>query len=82
VAGNVDNRCPRLGAGRGLHRLSSPRIAMAGRPPILPILGAAMIVGARQGTGGGGLLGMSSIQRLGDWSYQFTFGTGRSGSSH
>jgi peptidoglycan/LPS O-acetylase OafA/YrhL len=36
---------------------------------ILPILGAAMIVGARQGTGGGGLLGMSSIQRVGDWSY-------------
>jgi peptidoglycan/LPS O-acetylase OafA/YrhL len=36
---------------------------------ILPILGAAMIVGARQGTGGGSLLGMSPIQRVGDWSY-------------
>ena len=33
-----------------------------------PILGAAMIVGARQGTGGG-LMGISSIQRVGDWSY-------------
>jgi peptidoglycan/LPS O-acetylase OafA/YrhL len=36
---------------------------------ILPIWGAAMIIGARQGTGRGGLLGMSFIQRVGDWSY-------------
>ncbi|SIO12928.1 Peptidoglycan/LPS O-acetylase OafA/YrhL, contains acyltransferase and SGNH-hydrolase domains [Bradyrhizobium erythrophlei] len=36
---------------------------------ILPILGAAMIVGARQGAGAGGLLAISSIQRIGDWSY-------------
>jgi peptidoglycan/LPS O-acetylase OafA/YrhL len=50
---------------------------------ILPILGAAMVVGARQGTGGGGLLGMSSIQRVGATGpTRFTFGTGRSGFSH
>ncbi|KRQ98378.1 acyltransferase family protein [Bradyrhizobium valentinum] len=36
---------------------------------ILPILGASMIVGARQGASEGGLLGMSPIQRIGDWSY-------------
>lgn len=36
---------------------------------ILPILGATMIVAARQGTGGGGFLGMRPIQRVGDWSY-------------
>lgn len=36
---------------------------------ILPILGATMIVAARQGTGGGGFLGMYPIQRVGDWSY-------------
>jgi peptidoglycan/LPS O-acetylase OafA/YrhL len=36
---------------------------------ILPILGAAMIVGARQENGASGLLGMPFIQRIGDWSY-------------
>ncbi|MBI5260244.1 MAG: acyltransferase [Bradyrhizobium sp.] len=36
---------------------------------ILPILGAAMIVAARQWAGGGGLLAISPIQRIGDWSY-------------
>jgi peptidoglycan/LPS O-acetylase OafA/YrhL len=36
---------------------------------IPPILGAAMIVGARQWTDAGGLLAMSPIQRVGDWSY-------------
>jgi peptidoglycan/LPS O-acetylase OafA/YrhL len=36
---------------------------------VLPILGAAMVVGARQWTGKASLLGMSAIQRLGDWSY-------------
>ncbi|WLA68148.1 acyltransferase family protein [Bradyrhizobium diazoefficiens] len=36
---------------------------------VLPILGAAMIVRARQWTGEASLLGMSTIQRLGDWSY-------------
>jgi peptidoglycan/LPS O-acetylase OafA/YrhL len=34
-----------------------------------PILGAAMIVASRRGGGAGGLLGMSAIQRVGDWSY-------------
>jgi hypothetical protein len=32
MAGNVDSRRRRLGSGRGRHRLSSPGIAMAGRP--------------------------------------------------
>jgi len=36
---------------------------------IPPIMGAAMIVAARQDTGAGGLLAISSIQRIGDWSY-------------
>ena len=36
---------------------------------ILPILGAAMVVRARQWTGQASLLGLSGIQRLGDWSY-------------
>ena len=36
---------------------------------IPPILGAAMIVAARQGAGEGSLLGLSPIQRIGDWSY-------------
>jgi peptidoglycan/LPS O-acetylase OafA/YrhL len=36
---------------------------------ILPILGAAFIVSARQWTGEASLLRMSCIQRLGDWSY-------------
>ena len=36
---------------------------------LLPILGAAMIVAARQGGEASGLLGMSAIQRIGDWSY-------------
>lgn len=36
---------------------------------ILPILGAAMIVAARQGSGGRSLLGIYPIQRIGDWSY-------------
>lgn len=36
---------------------------------IPPILGAAMIVAARPGTGATSWLGLSPIQRLGDWSY-------------
>jgi len=36
---------------------------------ILPILGAAMIVGARQCTDKASFLAMPGIQRLGDWSY-------------
>ena len=36
---------------------------------ILPILGASMIVAARQGAGEGSLLGLPPVQRIGDWSY-------------
>lgn len=36
---------------------------------ILPILGAAMIVAARQTTGVGSLLAIAPLQRVGDWSY-------------
>jgi peptidoglycan/LPS O-acetylase OafA/YrhL len=36
---------------------------------ILPILGGAMIVAARQGAIGRGLLAISPLQRIGDWSY-------------
>ena len=36
---------------------------------IPPILGAAMIVAARQGAREGSLLGLSPVQRIGDWSY-------------
>jgi peptidoglycan/LPS O-acetylase OafA/YrhL len=36
---------------------------------ILPILGSAIIIAARQGSREGGLLGASAIQRVGDWSY-------------
>jgi hypothetical protein len=32
-------------------------------------LGAALIVGARQGAGAGGVLDIAPIQRIGDWSY-------------
>jgi len=56
-----------LVAGCILSPLPEPR--WPGALTILPILGAAMIVGARQWTGGGSLLAMSPIQRVGDWSY-------------
>ena len=46
-----------------------PEARWPGVLTILPILGSAMIVAARQGGREGGLLGMSAIQRLGDWSY-------------
>ena len=46
-----------------------PEARWPGILTILPILGAAMIVGTRQGAGEGGLLGLSPVQRLGDWSY-------------
>ncbi|MCK1460653.1 acyltransferase [Bradyrhizobium sp. 2] len=36
---------------------------------ILPVLGGAMIVGARQWTSAGTLLAAHPIQRIGDWSY-------------
>jgi peptidoglycan/LPS O-acetylase OafA/YrhL len=46
-----------------------PESRWPGALTILPILGAAMIVGARQQTGAGGVLALSPIQRIGDWSY-------------
>jgi peptidoglycan/LPS O-acetylase OafA/YrhL len=46
-----------------------PEAQWPGVLTILPILGAAMIVGARQWTGQASLLAMPPIQRLGDWSY-------------
>jgi len=48
-----------------------PESRWPGAFTILPILGAAMIVAARQQTraGAGGVLAMSAIQRIGDWSY-------------
>ncbi|QHO75102.1 hypothetical protein ACH79_23040 [Bradyrhizobium sp. CCBAU 051011] len=46
-----------------------PEARWPGVLTILPILGASMIVAARQGTGEGGLLALSPIQRIGDWSY-------------
>ena len=46
-----------------------PEARWPGVLTILPILGSAMIVAARQGSREGGLLGLSPIQRIGDWSY-------------
>jgi hypothetical protein len=46
-----------------------PEARWPGVLTIPPILGAAMIVAARQGAGEGSLLGLSPIQRIGDWSY-------------
>ena len=46
-----------------------PEARWPGILTIPPILGAAMIVAARQGAGEGGLLGLSPVQRIGDWSY-------------
>ncbi|NOJ45579.1 acyltransferase family protein [Bradyrhizobium archetypum] len=46
-----------------------PEARWPGMLTILPILGAAMIVAARQGAGEGSLLGLSPVQRIGDWSY-------------
>ena len=46
-----------------------PEARWPGILTIPPILGAAMIVAARQGTGEGSLLGLSPVQRIGDWSY-------------
>ncbi|MET4765237.1 acyltransferase family protein [Bradyrhizobium ottawaense] len=46
-----------------------PESRWPGLLTIPPILGTAMIVAARQGTGTGSWLGFSPIQRLGDWSY-------------
>jgi peptidoglycan/LPS O-acetylase OafA/YrhL len=46
-----------------------PESRWPGALTIPPILGAAMIVAARQGTGASSWLGFAPIQRLGDWSY-------------
>ena len=46
-----------------------PEARWPGALTILPILGAVMIVAARQGARKGGLLGLSPVQRIGDWSY-------------
>jgi len=46
-----------------------PQSQWPGWLTLLPILGAAMIVAARQGSGENRLLGLSPIQRIGDWSY-------------
>jgi peptidoglycan/LPS O-acetylase OafA/YrhL len=46
-----------------------PEARWPGVLTILPILGSAMIIAARRGSGEGSLLGVSAIQRVGDWSY-------------
>jgi peptidoglycan/LPS O-acetylase OafA/YrhL len=46
-----------------------PEARWPGVLTILPILGSAMVIAARQGSRKGGLLGVSAIQRVGDWSY-------------
>ncbi|WP_084030667.1 acyltransferase family protein [Bradyrhizobium paxllaeri] len=46
-----------------------PEAQWPGVLTILPILGASMIVAARQGAGEGSLLALSPVQRIGDWSY-------------
>jgi peptidoglycan/LPS O-acetylase OafA/YrhL len=46
-----------------------PEAGWPGMLTIPPILGAAMVVAARQGAGEGSLLGLSPVQRIGDWSY-------------
>ncbi|MBT1508891.1 acyltransferase [Bradyrhizobium sp. SRL28] len=46
-----------------------PEARWPGVLTIPPILGAAMIVAARKGAGEGSLLGLSPVQRIGDWSY-------------
>jgi peptidoglycan/LPS O-acetylase OafA/YrhL len=46
-----------------------PEARWPGVLTILPILGSAIIIAARQGSREGSLLGVSAIQRVGDWSY-------------
>ena len=46
-----------------------PEARWPGVLTILPILGSTMIIAARQGGREGSLLGLSAIQRVGDWSY-------------
>ena len=46
-----------------------PEAQWPGALTILPILGACLVVAARQGAGEGSLLAFSPVQRIGDWSY-------------
>jgi peptidoglycan/LPS O-acetylase OafA/YrhL len=46
-----------------------PETQWPGALTVFPILGAALIVAARQQANGGGVLGLPLIQRVGDWSY-------------
>ena len=46
-----------------------PEAQWPGVLTILPILGSAMIIAARQASREGGPLGAAAIQRVGDWSY-------------
>jgi peptidoglycan/LPS O-acetylase OafA/YrhL len=46
-----------------------PETRWPGVLTILPVLGSAMVVVARQASREGGLLGAAAIQRVGDWSY-------------
>jgi peptidoglycan/LPS O-acetylase OafA/YrhL len=46
-----------------------PEARWPGALTILPIIGASMIVAARQGGGEGSVLALSPVQRIGDWSY-------------
>jgi peptidoglycan/LPS O-acetylase OafA/YrhL len=46
-----------------------PEARWPGVLTMLPVLGSAIIIAARQGSRAGGLLGASAIQRVGDWSY-------------
>jgi peptidoglycan/LPS O-acetylase OafA/YrhL len=46
-----------------------PEARWPGVLTILPVLGSAIIIAARQGSREGGLLGVPAIQRVGDWSY-------------
>jgi peptidoglycan/LPS O-acetylase OafA/YrhL len=46
-----------------------PEARWPGVLTMLPIMGSAIIIAARQGSREGGLLGASAIQRVGDWSY-------------
>jgi peptidoglycan/LPS O-acetylase OafA/YrhL len=46
-----------------------PEARWPGVLTILPVLGSAIIIAARQASREGGLLGVPAIQRVGDWSY-------------
>ena len=59
----------RLGAGRGLRRLSLARSAMAWRAHDPAGAGLGHDRCGATGAGEGSLLGLSPVQRIGDWSY-------------